>query len=325
MTLRRCLLAALAACIAAQPLLARQHPRQNPTQTTPATRSPQAHFNVSVHLVNVFVNVTGPHGEPIPNLNKDDFALSQDGIPQKIAYFERQTDMPLSIVLAIDTSGSVYIDHSIEVRAARDFIHALMRPQDQLELIDFNSTVDEIVPFTSSIPRIDRGLDHLTHGPATALYNAIWLASRRLGVRHGRKILVIISDGGNTVSGIDYPEALHQALRDQAMIYSIIDVPILADAGRDTGGEHALISLSQGTGGQYYYADYGHLSDAFQQLSQDLRTQCLISYYPLPHRTESDFRHIHIDLRPGVVPNPSQDTLRYRPGYFAPPSPPLDR
>jgi Ca-activated chloride channel family protein len=327
MILRRCLPALAVALLAtAQPWLAAQgtlSPPQKP-ENVPA-QTPHAHFKINVHLVNVFINVTDAHGAPVPNLTKSDFSLSQDGVPQKIAYFERQTNMPLSIVLAIDTSGSVYIDHSLEIRAARDFIHALMRPVDQMDLIDFNSSVDEIVPFTSDVRLLDRGLDHLTQGPATALYDAVWLSSQRLAGRHGRKVLVVISDGGNTISGIDYPQALDQALRDEVMIYSIIDVPIVADAGRDTGGEHALISLSQGTGGKYYYAEYGHLAEAFQQLSQDLRTQYLIGYYPAPRRTESDFRRIHVELRPGAVPNASADTLRYRPGYFAPPSPPLDQ
>lgn len=286
-------------------------------------RTPQYHVNV--RLVNVFVSVTDPHGAPIADLTQDNFALSEDGVPQKIAYFERDTSMPLSIVLAIDTSGSVFGDLSIEERAARDFVHALLRPVDRFDLIDFNSDVEEVVPFTNNLHQIDEGLKHLTAGPATAFYNAIWLASKRLAARPGRKVLVLISDGGNTVDGVTYPQALDEAIRGEVMIYSLIDVPIPSDAGRNTGGEHAMMSLSQGTGGKYYYVEAGGLDKAFQQVSEDLRTQYLISYYPVARRTESDYRRIQVTVAPTAGPAASTYLLRYRPGYYAPVSPPLDQ
>ncbi len=294
-----------------------------PAQEPPPQTTPRYHVNVQ--LVNVFVNVTDREGGPIGGLTQNDFSLAEDGVPQKISYFERDTSMPLSIVLAIDTSGSVHKDLDVETHAARDFIHALLRPVDRLDLIDFNSDVEEVVPFTNDVHEIDSALSHLSNGPATALYNAIWLAAQRLAPRSGRKVLVVISDGGNTVQGTDYPQALEQAIRSEVMIYSIIDLPIIADAGRDTGGEHALITLSQGTGGKYYYAQYGDLTEAFAQVSEDLRTQYLIGYYPVRRRSESDFRHILVSLTPAAGPRAPEYVLRYRPGYYAPPSPPLDQ
>lgn len=287
-------------------------------QTSPGTPVPR--FHVNVRLVNVFVNVTDTTGAPVGGLTQNDFALSEDGVPQKISYFEQQTDMPLSIVLAIDTSGSVRKDLDIERRAAHEFLRALLRPVDRLDLIDFNSDVREVVPFTSDLRRLDWGLDNLDYGPATALYNAIYLASQNLAPHQGRKVLVLISDGGNTIRGVDYPQALEQAIRSDVMVYSLIDLPILNDAGRDTGGEHALITLSEQTGGKYFYAEFGNISGAFQKISEDLRTQYLIGYYPIQRRSESDFRRIQVTLKK----NPG-DTLRYRPGYYATPSPPLDQ
>lgn len=295
-----------------------------PAASAQQTENPPQ-YHVNVRLVNVFVSVTAPNGAPISGLTQNDFALSEDGVPQKIAYFERDTSMPLSIILAVDTSGSVYKDLTLEERAARDFVHALLRPVDRFDLIDFNSDVEEVVPFTNNLHEIDDGLKHLTAGPATAFYNAIWLASKRLAARPGRKVLVLISDGVNTVDGVDYPQALEQALRGEVMIYSLIDVPIIADAGRSTGGEHAMISLSQSTGGKYYYVEDGDLARVFQQVSEDLRTQYLISYYPVPRRTESEFRHIQVTMSPTAGPAAASYLLRFRPGYYAPPSPPLDR
>jgi Ca-activated chloride channel homolog len=293
---------------------------------TIAQQAPQDTFHVNVRLVNVFVNVTDADGGPVGGLTQDDFQLTEDGVPQKISYFERQTDMPLSIVLAIDTSGSVQKDFAVEKREAHDFMRALLRPVDGLDLFDFNSDVREVVPFTANLHRLDEGLSNLSSGPATDLYDAVYLAAERLAPRHGRKVLVIISDGDNTVKGVAFNEALEEAVRSEVMIYSLIDLPIMNDAGRDTGGEHALITLSQGTGGKSYYAQFGDLAAAFQKVSDDLRTQYLIAYYPVQRRSLSDFRRIQVTLAPAAkTPHPATDLLRYRPGYYAPASAPLDQ
>jgi Ca-activated chloride channel family protein len=269
-----------------------------------------------VHLVNVFANVTDTNGAPVGGLEKEDFTVAEDGHPQKIAVFERDTEMPLSIVLAIDTSGSVYKDLPIEKRAAHDFVHSLLRPADKLDLIDFSSDVREVVPFTNRLSSIDYGIENLATGPATALYNAVYLSAQNLASHPGRRVLVLISDGGNTVKGVDYAAALEQAVRSETMVYSIIDVPIAADAGRDTGGEHAMITLSQETGGKYFYADAAHLDDAFRKVSEDLRTQYLLAYYPEHRMANSDFRSITVTVR---QPANAHYTVRHRTGYYATP------
>ncbi len=282
----------------------------------PAAQSQLPPIQVNVHLVNVFVTVTDVNGSPVPGLGQSDFALTEDGHPQKIAFFERDTGMPLSMVMAIDTSGSVHKDIAIEKSAAHNFVHALLRPVDQMDLMDFNSDVREVVPFTNNIHRIDSGLENLSYGPATALYDAIYLASQSLSTRRGRKVLVLISDGGNTVKGTDYPQALEQALRGEVMVYSIIDLPIMADAGRDTAGEHAMITLSEQTGGKYYYAEAGNLDAIFHKVSEDLRTQYLIGYYPARRIADSQFRAIHVTLtKPPVDGMPY--VIRNRTGYYA--------
>lgn len=274
-------------------------------------------FHVNVRLVDVFVNVTDVHGAPVGGLTQQDFALCEDGRAQKIAYFERDTDMPLSIVLAIDTSGSTRKDLPLERATARDFVHSLLRPVDRLDLMDFNSDVREVVPFTANVRRIDAGLDDMDLGPATALYNAIYLASQSLAPRHGRKVLVVISDGGNNKNGVDYPQALEEARRGQVMVYSIIDLPIMADAGRDTDGEHAMITMSEETGGKYYYANDGDLREAFKKVSEDLRTQYLLGYYPDRKRAEDEdeFRRISVTLTEPPVKNGPYD-VRNRSGYY---------
>ena len=270
-------------------------------------------ISVNVRLVNVFVNVTDTKGAPVTGLTRENFVLTEDEHPQKIAVFERQSELPLEIVLAIDTSGSVHKDLALEQEAARHFVHALLRPVDHLDLMEFSDNVREVVTYTNRLGRIDHGLGEMGRGAGTALYSGVFLASQSLAERSGRKVLVVVSDGGNTVKGTSYDQALEQALRGEVMLYPIIDVPIAASAGRDLAGEHALITLAQETGGKFYYAESGSLDKTFAQLSEDLRTQYLLGYYPTS-RNGSSFRNISVKLRGD--PAGAGYTVRHRPGYY---------
>lgn len=271
-------------------------------------------FRMNVNLVSVFVNVTDQNGAIVGGLTKDDFAISEDGRPQKIAVFEKQSELPLNLTLAIDTSGSVYKDRYLEKRAAKRFAQALLRPQDQMSLIEFATYVRELTPFTNQLSQIDRGLSRLRGGDATALYDSIYLASQKLGQKDGRKVLVLVSDGGDTAENTTYAQALEQALRNEVMIYSIIDVPIEASAGRDTGGEHALITLAEQTGGKSFYADQGGLDKAFAQVSEDLRTQYLLAYYPRNQAPGLNFHRLLVTIPRAA---PGAFNIRYRTGYYS--------
>lgn len=272
-------------------------------------------LKVDVKLVNVFVTVTDSHGAPISKLTKENFLLKEDGKDQKIAIFNRESELPLSIVLSVDTSLSTRRDLPLELMSAKKFAHTIVRPQDGLAVYKFSEEVQEVVPFTSDLKAIDAGIDRIRNGSATALYDAIFLGSQALGRRHGRKVMVVITDGGDTISAVDYKEALRAAQESEAIIYSIIIVPIEASAGRDTGGEHALIQISEDTGGKYYYAtSLPQLDDAFRQISEELRTQYLLAYYPTQHLSDSDFRRIQVNLVDAPPGGPFQ--TRNRAGYY---------
>lgn len=256
---------------------------------------PDTTFKVDVKLVNVFVSVQDQNGAPVSSLKKENFQLLEDNIPEKIAVFSRESELPLSIVLGIDASLSTRKDLKLELESARRFARSTVRAQDGLSLYEFSEVVNELVPFTSDLRRIDRGIDHVQTGAATALYDAIYLASEALEKRQGRKVMVVITDGGDTMSKTNYQEAVRAAEEAEAIIYSIIVVPIEADAGRDIGGEHALIEISRTTGGKHYYASsIASLDKAFQQISEELRTQYLLAYYPSRRVTDSDFRRIQV-------------------------------
>jgi Ca-activated chloride channel family protein len=278
-------------------------------------QEPETKLKVEVKLVNVFVTVTDSHGAPVASLGKENFQLKEDGKEQKIAVFSRESELPLSIVLAVDTSLSTKKDLPLELMSARKFAHTILRPQDGLALYEFSEEVHEKVPFTSDLRAIDSGLDRIRNGAATALYDAIFLGSQALTRRQGRKVLVAITDGGDTVSQVDYKEALRAAQEAEAIIYSIIIVPIEASAGRDTGGEHALIQVSEDTGGKYYYAtSLAQLDDAFRKISDELRTQYLLAYYPSERYSESDFRRVQVNLLTPPAGGPYQ--IHNRAGYY---------
>ena len=284
--------------------------------TIPAQEAPT--FRVESRLVNVFVNVTDPNGVIVGGLTRDDFKITEDGRPQSIAIFEKQSELPLSLTLAIDTSGSVRKDMSEEAAAARRFAQAILRTQDQMSLLQFATSVHELTPFTNKISSIDRGLSQLHGDWASAVYDAIAQGSNKLGPKPGRKVLVVVSDGEDTAQNSTYSEALEAALRNEVMIYSIIDVPIEASAGRSTGGEHALITISEQTGGKHFYVAEGGLDKAFAQVSDDLRTQYLLGYYPKSQEPGLDFHRIQVSI-PRAAPDAFN--IRSRTGYYADSSP----
>ncbi len=273
-------------------------------------------LRLDVKLVSLFVNVTDKTGAIVGGLTKEDFKITEDNRPQNIAVFERQSEMPLNLTLAIDTSSSTYKDRSVEQQAAKKFVHALLRTQDQMSVIEFDTFVTELAGFTNKVSLIDHGLDHMRGEGGTALYDAIYLGSKSLGNKDGRKVLVLVTDGGDTVKSSTYDEAREQALRNEVMIYSIIDVPIEASAGRDLGGEHALIQLSEDTGGKYFYVDAGGLDKAFARVSDDLRTQYMLGYYP--HNQEPGKQFHYIDV---TIPRAATESfnIRHKTGYYAEP------
>ena len=281
----------------------------------PQTSSaPVTTLEMNVRLVSVYASVTDAAGMPVGNLKATDFALTDNGNRQKIAVFERETNVPINLILALDTSGSVRKDLSQERAAAQRFAQTILRPQDSFSVVSFATDVRQVVPFTNRWKQIQHGLNHLQGGAATALYEAVQRSSQWLAGRSGRKVLVLVTDGGDTADTISYADALDSALRGEVMIYSLIDVPIAASAGRDLGGEHALISLSEQTGGQYFYLDATGYTGSFQKIAADLRTQYLIGYYPVLHHTADAFHRIRITIPDGAK-NGFQ--LRYRSGYDA--------
>lgn len=300
---------------ASQPPAPKDPAPQNPAHPE-RQAEPTTTLRVDVNLVNVFVTVTDAHGAPIGGLVKENFVLLEDDQSQKISVFDKESALPLSIALAIDTSLTTHHDLPLEQASAKRFSHAILRPIDGLSVYGFNEDVHEFTHgYTSDLKRIDEAIEHIRPGAATALYDAIYMVSRALDRRKGRKVVVLITDGGDTWSKVSYQEAVRAAEEAEAIVYSIIIVPIEASAGRETGGEHALIQLSEDTGGKYYYATSAtQLDDAFHRISDELRTQYLLAYYPSQRTSFSEFRRIQVKV--AGAPDAPGYRVRHRAGYY---------
>jgi Ca-activated chloride channel homolog len=244
----------------------------------------QPSFKIDVRLVRLLVTVKTAAGDLVGLLNRADFTVQDDGVAQDIAVFEHQTAQPLSVTLLIDTSSSTGKDLRYETMSVAKFLSALVQegnPDDAVSLYTFNWQVTLLNSFTRRTSRIEESLKTLHPEGGTSLYDAVYLSSRELRDRDGRHVIVAVSDGGDTTSSKKYADAVDAAQKADAVFYPIVVVPITNDAGRNTGGEHALETLAASTGGRAFYPSVGaSLDRAFEEILRDLRTQYLIGYYP---------------------------------------------
>jgi Ca-activated chloride channel homolog len=244
----------------------------------------QPTFRVDVNLVRVLATVKDSSGGLVGSLEKSDFKILDNGAPQQIALFERHTEQPLLVSLLIDNSGSTAKDLKYELESVNRFLRALFaegNPKDALALYTFNYEVRKLTHFTRNHATLEKSLKGLRSEAGTSLYDAIWLASGELENREGRKVILVVTDGGDTTSTKDFHAALKAAQIADAVIYSILVMPITNDAGRNIGGENALTTLGQRTGGRVFAPSLGAGVDkAFTDILKELRTQYLLGYYP---------------------------------------------
>jgi Ca-activated chloride channel family protein len=289
----------------------------------PAGAQPESgSFRVDVELVNVVATVKDAGGSLVADLEKDDFTVLAEGVPQQIAVFERQTGRPLSVTLLFDSSLSVAKELRFEQEAALRFVRSLLsaggHPDDRIAVYKFSGFVDLLADFTASLARLERALFSIKPENGTSLYDALYLASERLANREGRRVIIVVTDGGDTTSNTGFAKALEIAQRAEAAVYSIIVVPITSDAGRNLGGENALRTISGSTGGVWFrqHAEKD-VDQAFRRIERDLRIQYLLGFYPrgLP-ASRGRFRRLDVKVR-----RPDLQVLA-RNGYYAAPAAP---
>jgi Ca-activated chloride channel family protein len=270
-----------------------------------ALRAQEATFKVDVKLVRIIATVKNNAGQLVGTLGRSDFQVFDNGVRQELSVFEHHTDQPLSITLMIDTSASTGIDLKYEVDSVNRFLAALFKegnPKDALSLYTFNWETTLETGFTRRLDRLERALRGIRSGGGTSLYDALIFGAEALDNREGRHVIVVVTDGGDTTSAHNFDDALKRAQMADAVIYPILVVPIRNEAGRNIGGEHALIMLAQRTGGRVFEPTLGPtLDDAFTQILQELRTQYLLGYYPKNVPPGKDaFHTIQVKVRPDL-------------------------
>ena len=274
-------------------------------------------IKIEVNVVSVLFNVRDKQRSLIPNLTKDDFTIFEDGKQQEIKYFNRETDLPLTIGLLVDVSGSQVNLVDIERNAADQFFQNVIRQKDLAFLISFGTDVDLLQDYTASSKLLRRGLEDLhvqagvggvTPGPVptagqprgTLLYDAVYLAAHdQLKGQVGRKVLVLITDGEDQGSRLSKEQAIEAAQKADAMIYSFfyVDRDFYRQYGIMFGGGDAgvLRRMSEDTGGHVFQISKKlTLQDAFNQLNDEMRSQYAIGYIPSNPTQDGSFRRIEI-------------------------------
>ena len=286
-----------------------------------AQQAEPAMFTADVSLVTLPVTVKDSTGAPLGDLDRGEFEVLEEGDSRDLAVFERRTDRPLSVALMLDTSLSTAVELRYEREAASRFLAKLLgsasQPGDRAAIFAFSADVQILQGFTRDHKALEKALGRVRPDSGTSVYDAVRLASGALARRDGRRVIVMITDGGDTTSHWRFADALRAAHEREIAIYPLIVLPIQSDAGRNRGGEHALITLAEKTGGETF-VQHGttNLDAAFGEILRNLRTQYLIGFYPLLEGTNRKevFRTIEIRVkRDGAF-------VLARSGYYADPS-----
>jgi len=241
-------------------------------------------IRVNVNLVHITATVKNRSGELVGTLRKEDFDVFDNGVRQEISIFQHRTEQPLSIALIMDTSGSTGKEMKWETGAAANFLRALLaegNPDDAVALFAFNYDVTLLQDFTRNYASLERQFKLLHGEGGSSVYDAIFLAAHQLEAREGRKVIVMVTDGGDTTSSRTLKDAVKAAQLADAVVYPVVVMPITNDAGRNIGGENAMTLMAEWTGGRTFRQTSGdQLDRTFADIILELRTQYLIGFYP---------------------------------------------
>ncbi len=270
-------------------------------------------IRVQTNLVNVLTSVLGPDGHPLLDLPKESFEILEEGVPQDVSRFEPQTSQPLDLALMLDTSLSTTRELKFESETAAHFIHQVVRPTDHLAIFEFSDEVTQLSTFSSDLNYLESSARRMTAGAGTVLYDALVLGSHAIArlPRDRRRVIILVTDAGETTSSSKFEDARRSAISSGALLYSIVVRPIPSESGRNTAGEHALITITDSTGGALFYLDnFNQLQELFDRINRELRTQYLLSYYPKPEPPPNVYRHIELKVKGGTP-------LHYRREYLS--------
>jgi VWFA-related protein len=273
-------------------------------------------IRVPVNLVNVPLTVTDKKGRLVIMMTKDDFNLFEDGKPQSIQYFSRETDLALRIGLLIDTSNSIRDRLRFEQQAATDFLtDTIRRGKDQAFVVGFDVEPQLVQDYTDNVEKLSAAVHSLQAGGVTSLFDAIYFSCKEKLLffpppePYLRRMIILISDGEDNRSEHTREEALAMAQRAEVTVFAIST----NRSGAEERGDKVLKRLAQETGGRAYFPfEASDLAEDFRAIGRDLRTQFLLSYTSTNTARDGTFRNISIQ------PANKSLTVRAKTGYFAP-------
>src|SRR6266540_85956 len=308
-----------------------REPENPPRQRDKGGKESEETIRINSDLVNVVVTIAGRPSSASLDLKPEDFEILEDGAPQEISNFARNADQPLKLVMLFDTSLSVAQALNFERLAASRFFGRVIHPQDRAAVFSVSTDVVVLQGFTNKVPLLVDAIRQLRALGATSLYDGVYLAADYVKKAQGRRVIVIVSDGGDTTSNKSLLEALAQAQESDAVIFAVFTGnPWPSQNLRDLAAERALETLTGETGGEVLKpklplgkngSRYGEETDdlslkeldqAFDNLAQQLRTQYVLGFYSTNEKRDGSFRKLSVRIKkPGY-------TARARTGYYAP-------
>src|SRR5579872_2091244 len=281
-------------------------------------------IRVQVNLVNLFVTVRDKHKAIVTGLTKDDFQVYEDGQPQEITNFSAESDLPITLGILLDTSGSETNMLPAEKEAASRFLARVLRKGDLAMVMTFDTDVDLLADFTDDRSRLDRAINRaqinapiggiIAQGPlptsgtgGTDFYDAVYLAAHdKLAEEAGRKAIVVLTDAEDTGSKINLDDAVESAQRTDTVVHILL-------VAEDGGDQTVAKRLTDETGGRMIIVrSEKNLEAAFDQISEELRSQYTIGYVPTNKAHDGSYRKVKVELK-----NKDYSALTRR-GYYAP-------
>jgi VWFA-related protein len=305
-------------------------PAQSQQDQQQPAQSPQV-LKRETNLVNVFVTARDKKNGIVSDLVQNDFKISEDGQDQKVAFFEKDVNMPITLGLLIDTSGSMYNVIGAEQDTASRFLREVMRKKDEAMVISFDFDADLLADFTEDTNVLERAIRRTTinsvggggvvtpgtipqgNSGGTNLYDAVYLACHdELATEAGRKAVILMTDAEDNGSKLRLQDAVEACQRADAVIHVLLisDSSFIQGFG---GGPGAARKMSDDTGGRVINVhNEKSLEKAFDVISEELRSQYVVGYYPTNEKHDGTFRKIKVDIaRPDVK-------VLARRGYYAP-------
>ncbi|HXX23450.1 MAG TPA: VWA domain-containing protein [Terriglobia bacterium] len=312
--MKKLLLFLLFFCLAGGELLA-QNSAGGAASTNSQSPGDQSRIQVRVELVNVLATVTDKKNRLITDLTKDDFRVFEDGKPQEIRFFSRETDLPLRIGMLIDTSNSVRDRLRFEQEAAIEFLNTALRPGKDLAFVTaFDLEPQFIQDYTDDIEKLSNAINSVKAGGVTSLYDAVFSSCKeKLYVfpppePYLRRVMIVISDGQDNQSVHSREEALSMAQKAEVTIYTIST----NRSGAEGKGDNVLRRLAKETGGHAFFPfEAGDLAANFQEIARELRSQYSLAYVSTNTAHDGTFRWIIIQ------PVDSSMHVRAKDGYWA--------